>query len=312
VPQAADRHPTGRHSRWHVRRRGRALGVFPAGAIDDFLLLGRLDGDDEASDDGVHWQRLRELPEFRAVLRDPQQHTEDALGKAWHDERIQAARRWADERSGTDRRSATVPTPEQIEQRSGGDRRTGRERLLHVYWRKVRARLGEPDGAVQTRRWWIAPALLVIAVGLAIGLMQPRAPRVLIGSVPADCGARPAPRVNLAGCDLRQAQLAAAALASAKLSGARLAGADLRGADLGYADLEGADLAGANLSGARLFAARLSGANLAAAEFGQADLRYADLRRTSIDLRKLREARLGAALWSDGRRCAPASVGRCD
>jgi hypothetical protein len=36
------------------------------------------------------------------------------------------------------------------------------------------------------------------------------------------------------------------------------------------------------------------------------------LRRTSIDLRKLREARLGDALWSDGRRCAPASVERCD
>lgn len=79
--------------------------------------------------------------------------------------------------------------------------------------------------------------------------------------------ARDCPACNLAGVDLRGAELVGANLAGANLAGADLTGANMRRANLSGADLQNArlratNLPGANLTGCNLTQADLSGANL--------------------------------------------------
>src|SRR6266576_1421525 len=89
----------------------------------------------------------------------------------------------------------------------------------------------------------------------------------IIHSVSVD-SPRPLFPVNLAGCDLtnadlRGADLCAANLEGANLRGTKLAGADLqranmRGCDIRYSDLSGADLREADLTGAEVYPANVS------------------------------------------------------
>ena len=69
-----------------------------------------------------------------------------------------------------------------------------------------------------------------------------------------DCSAAPYPEIDLAGCGLKDAHLAAAHLAAA-----HLATADLEGAYLQQARLTSANLYGANLNDAELAGADLTG-----------------------------------------------------
>lgn len=86
--------------------------------------------------------------------------------------------------------------------------------------------------------------------------------------------ARNCPDCNLAGVDLKDAQLVAANLAGANLSGADLSGANLRRANL----------SGASLSDAVLVNTNLSGANLTGCDFSNSDLSGANLiRATATD-----------------------------
>ena len=89
-------------------------------------------------------------------------------------------------------------------------------------------------------------------------------------------------RADLTGAYLTDADLRDADLTGAYLRGAILGGADLRrsilrGAILGGADLEDADLRRADLEGAILTGAILTGADLTGADLGGADLTGADL-----------------------------------
>ncbi|MFW2365503.1 MAG: pentapeptide repeat-containing protein [Desulforhopalus sp.] len=86
--------------------------------------------------------------------------------------------------------------------------------------------------------------------------------------------ARNCPGCNLAGVDLKNAQLVAADLSGANLSGADLSGANLRRANL----------SGASLSDAILINTNLSGANLTGCDFSNSDLSGANLiRATATD-----------------------------
>lgn len=91
--------------------------------------------------------------------------------------------------------------------------------------------------------------------------------------------------LQMAGVDLRYADMRSAFLPKTILTDARLQGADLfladlRQVELAGANLEGADLMGAHLKGADLFAANLRGTNLAGADLSEADVKYADFRNT--------------------------------
>jgi hypothetical protein len=101
---------------WHVRLAGAVRGPFPTAAIAQDLVLGRLPSDVEVSGDMVAWTPAAETDGF-SCLRLPRQ------ADAWAVERREALRRWADQRSGQDRR-ASGPRPEPDRRRAGGWRRT--------------------------------------------------------------------------------------------------------------------------------------------------------------------------------------------
>jgi hypothetical protein len=101
--------------------------------------------------------------------------------------------------------------------------------------------------------------------------------------------------VQLQGANLVYAQLQDAVLFEAQLQDARLAGAQLQGANLGYAQLQDARLAGAKLQGVNLGGAQLQGADLGAAQLQDAYLGSAQLQGANLDDTKLQGADLGRA-----------------
>jgi hypothetical protein len=97
---------------------------------------------------------------------------------------------------------------------------------------------------------------------------------------------------NLAGVDLRDADLF-----GFDLSGANLQGSDMRGVDMRQSDLSGANLQGANLQHTKLFRANLAGADLSEANLVGADLTQANLASANLAGADLSQARLyGASL----------------
>jgi len=99
--------------------------------------------------------------------------------------------------------------------------------------------------------------------------------------------AKDCPGCNLAGSNLKKADLV-----GAKLQGADLSGADLGMANLRRADLQGANLAGADLSFANLPGADLRGSNLQNANFKGANLIKADLTGAKLEGADFSEALL--------------------
>jgi hypothetical protein len=108
--------PSSTDKLWFTRRDGVVRGPFPAAWIRRYILLGRIRMTDELRLGAGDWRpafRCEELiPE---VLRQPL--TEDNLA------RLKQARRVADERGIQDRRAHANPTREQLERRSGDERR---------------------------------------------------------------------------------------------------------------------------------------------------------------------------------------------
>jgi len=136
---------------------------------------------------------------------------------------------------------------------------------------------------------------------------------------------------NASRADFRHANLSGANLSDAKLSRADVTGAiaigavfkratmeqtilvtaNLSGADLTNVNLASADLQRANLSRVDFEGAHLRRANLTGASLVGANLAGADLTGAVVDGVDLHEAKLNRAIWTDGRRCAPGSVGEC-
>lgn len=117
----------------------------------------------------------------------------------------------------------------------------------------------------------------------------------------ADLGRTDLRGANLHGANLINAYLKGANLYGADLSKATLIGANLISADLSKANLSGASLIRARLFGATLLGANLSEATLLRANLGEADLRKADLRRADLSLADLSAANLGHADLSEAR-----------
>lgn len=288
---------------WYLRQNNQVRGPFPAPVIVQYLTLGRLTPDSPVSLDAESWFSIRDSGYFQAALEELE-HARRSQEPGWDDEREKARLRWLDERQAVD-----PPPAQNAEHRASESDQTTTLRRDHLVTQK---RLAEARH-LGPARWVAALAALVIAAIAGVVLWgQPDQPAVvprLVG-VP-DCPAAPAPGVVWRGCDKRHAQLPNADLGNAQLNGVRLDGANLRGARLAYADLgqaslRGADLTGADLSGASLERADLSGASLAGTQ-----LAYANLRQARLDGARLEGARLDKATWTDGRVCAPASVGLC-
>ena len=275
---------------WYVRREGRVTGPYPAGLVSRYVLLGRIKPDDEVSADRAAWLRVCEVDALvPQVMRDAEAHPDDPeLQK-----KLQAARRWADER-----RHPHVPLPADRERRRG-------EPVTRV--RPVVE--AEPTGPRAVH--YLVLVLLVAAV-VAVPFLLPE-PQPASSS---DCSALPAPGVNWSACllsgrDFANMDLDSAVLRSADLNTANLRAANLHRGDLAYVNFALANLRGANLSHANLLGANLRGADLINANLRDADLRYAilsDARREGADFTG---ARLDFAEWETGVQCRAHSVGHC-
>lgn len=283
---------------WYVRKENRIEGPFPAGQIQQSLLLGRLQLHDEVSTDKDEWLIVQQCPELIPdVLKD--NHADPA-----HQQKLEAARRWADERRG-ERREDEDPG------RLGPGRRE-QEPLATQEYRAYREQQ-QKSRRQRKERTLVGLFLVVFLTGaaLAVAFLYPNPePQA------AQCAAAPAAGINwqhcqLSGIELRQVNLQRALLLNANLMQARLLNVQLQNADLAYVDLTAGSLHGSRLDKARLTGSNLQSADLSAVSFKGADLSYANLRSANIEGADFTGAKLKNAVWVDGRVCNSQSVGRC-
>jgi len=290
---------------WYIRHEGVVSGPFPSGGVRRFVLLGRVSLQDEVSSDREIWQGVAQVPEVVPP------EVRKALAGGLLNE-ILPARLGEDERTGLDRRkrSEAAPTRKQLQERKG-ERRQEEPELVQ------RHRLAKTElrrQLQQRKRSWPAVLVFGLLVLAAVGY------GIYLGNGPVitdpDCMARPAPGVNWRNCRLPGLQaefsdLRGAVLSNAQLPDARFSGSNFTAADLRYAVLNGADLSHGDFHNARMMGAGLRNANLAYADFTGADLRFAVLAGAHLSGAVLTGARLDNALWVDGRKCLPGSLGEC-
>jgi hypothetical protein len=290
---------------WYLRKNGEVKGPYPAGLISRYILLGRINDGDEVSGDGEEWLVIRDIPELIPDVM--KGDANDPLVQ----ERLQAARRWADER-GIDRRGEREKHAPVRQNRRGSDRRE-EEQSPVVEHRYRRAEREQELFADSQGRWTMLMITGTIAVVAGIFLLLYKPPPPQLG---ADCSSPAAPKVNWSNCALDGAHLGGVNLSGATLYSASLTAADLRQVKLEHGNLSYAALSIANLEDADLREAVLTGAKLRQAKLNDAhlenaDLSYADLTGADLSGVKMHNTKLGNAIWTDGSRCLPGSVDKC-
>jgi hypothetical protein len=292
---------------WFIRRRGEVKGPYPAGLVSRYILLGRLQESDEVSSDGEEWLVInKDVPELiPPILKG---NTSDPLFM----ERLQAARRWVDERDSTRRAGRVGQNPSPDESRKGEDRRNPEEAVLvqHRLARTTRERMLSTESRQRWTMTMIA-GIVAVAAGMVVLFYTPPPP-----SVAEDCHSPAAPRVNWSNCvldgiHLDEHDLSGASLNSTSMIGASLRHSTLIGGNLSYATLSVSNLEGVDLRQAILIGANLRHARLANALMDDANLSYADLTGADLSGASLQNAKLGNAIWTDGKRCLPRSIGVC-
>ena len=268
------------HQLWYIQHADSITGPFPPQVVSQYLLLGRIRLDDQVSPDKVNWLPLGDIPELLPKELQLEVDESNPEARMWHEERIKAARRWAEERFGPD---------------NGGveHRKTGHS-YEDMAFRQHHAEVEESLKKKPPRFVGVIVGLVIFALAVAAALVfyQPVNPvKVGLVSPVADCKQAAAPRINWSGCEKQGAWLSEADLSGANLGQIHFNSAQLSKSNLSHVDLSGADLSYANLSGA----------NLSGADLRNADLNYADLGGANLD----------STIWIDGRICAHGSVGQC-
>ena len=281
---------------WYIRRQSgeEIRGPFPAGQISQEILLGRHKLDEEVSHDKEEWFAIREIPELL-----PEIFTENRSEPGFKN-RLDAARRWADERrgisdidKGSERRANVSYEKEEIKR-------------LH----RLATEAKKENSPLATLAQVSFVLLAIVAVIVMAFQYSPKDTNVVDCTLPASQG------VNWSGCkligvELSQKDLVAANLMNTNLQTANLQSSDLSLTNLKYAQLHLTNLINVNFTKANLTGADLMGANLSGAIFCQANLSYANLRDAIINDTDFSNARLDNAIWIDGRTCKVNSVGSC-
>jgi hypothetical protein len=277
---------------WYARCAGTVRGPLSHARITRDILLGRLRDGDELSQDRATWRKLAQLPE---LLPDVLRHADTPEDR----QRQTLARLRVDERLHDRRGTGHGPGGEQ--------RRHYDRRSIESLETVVHSDLGihRPAAERADERNLLVPAAVILTIAIALLMYfiqyRPASPVTVRG-----CQAAAAPAVNWEGCDLGGRDLARADLREARLASTVLRQANLNGANLLRADLRAAGLREANLVGAVLRDADLSRADLRDANLGHASLQGATLLNADLS-----GARLDGATWTDGRVCAPDSIGAC-
>lgn len=283
---------------WYIRSKNKVTGPFPAGQVQQSILLGRVMLNDEASKDKEEWKSVRFCPQLIPdVLRmDPK----DEHAK----ERLAAAKRWADERRDERR--------EDDDSDRKGTGRRDEESGAALAYRQNRETLNRSLKNGNERSFvGLIVVVLVMAVGGYAGFKY--VPEETTG---AQCDAVVSMGVNWSHCNKAglqslNANMSNAILNSTNLQGANLFGSNMSAADLSYADLSRANLSFVDFQNAQLKGANLRSADLSKANFTNADLSYANIQDANLHEVVFSGAKLDHVIWVNGKKCLPGSVGKC-
>ncbi|MDH5573333.1 MAG: pentapeptide repeat-containing protein, partial [Gammaproteobacteria bacterium] len=241
-----------KHQPLYIRKDDKILGPFPQKQISEFLLLGRFKLADEVSTDRENWvvikKRLDLVPDVLKI--DPEDENAQ--------ERLKAARRWADERRpehGQVDQSRRITESDEVTEY--------RDHRESVYKRFM-----------NTREFSLIQSGVVLAIfaGLIYAGFQ-FAPK--IESDDPVCDQPAAIGINWRNCLMTgiqslRSELRNAALDSAILTNANLFASDLSNASLMYTNLSLANLSFVNFTGANLKGSNMQQADLSQANFSGA------------------------------------------
>ena len=280
---------------WYIRSQSGdgVKGPFPGGQISQEMLLGRYKLDDEVSHDKEEWIAIRHVPELV-----PEIFTEDRKHPGFND-RLAAARRWADERRGV----------EDID-----DERRSKESYESAEIKRLHRLASESKKNSSPLATFMQLGFVFVIILVVLFLAFQYSP---VDKNAVDCTEPAKQGVNWSGCDfsgiqLPKADLTAVNLMNANLQTANLYAADLSHANLKYTQLQLATLKNTNFTKANLTGATLIGADLSGTIFKQANLSYVNFRDAVIRNADFTNARLDNAIWVDGRKCRTDSIGSCN
>jgi len=283
---------------WYIRNQNKVIGPFPAGHIQQSILLGRIGLDDQASRDKEDWVKVRNcadlIPDVLRLGRDVENRKE----------RIEAAKRWADERR-YERRDG------EESDRVGPGRRDDESFTTTEYREHREAVFAQSKVRRDKNIIGVLLVSIVLVLAVMIGMMLPSPEQEA-----AQCSAPAAANVNWRNCQLVGLQslngiLDGAVLANANLESANLMGTSLEKADLSYVNFRHANLSFVNLSRSKLIGADLRNADLNNVNFKGADLSYANLSGATLSNTNFKNAILKNTIWINGQTCTPESVGKC-
>ncbi len=280
-------------SRWYIKQENNVQGPFPNKLIGRFLILGRITQDTLVSQDQTNWVPVSSYPAMvPEVVKE--------AGTTQGDRALMLARIREDERSSNLNKDSNIK-----------DRREDEEQIIQLH-RQLR------DDVL--KRYNAPPPKHIIYYAISILLLL-----ILIGFFVsqsgddtrlADCSAPAEPGINWSACNkqgemLRNRNLRQVNFRSAKLQAADLSAAQLQQADLAYADLSQSILVSAQLQNSNMKGANLRQANLRGANLYSANLSYAELVGSQLQGANLKLAIFDHAIWVNGEKCLPGSVGAC-
>lgn len=286
--------------KWFTRQNGEVKGPFTLALLKSNWLLGRLQAQDEVSEDGVHWRPIGDILELSVA--EP-----TSILPADNEQ----AKRYLDERDGFDRRQNQDATEAEIQQRV--QQRRAREPHEVIAQRQLRTLLLAGYRAQHERWFWPICILVFIVIAIFMtAILYPTA----IPETNSDCEASALPNVNWENCvlapmDLTSKDLSGSNIRNGVLRRSILLNTNFSNANLMYTDLSHNDLSYSDLSTAQLKGADLRNSDLSNSDLTAADLSFADLRGANIGGVVLDNAILNQTIWVDGRTCAPQSVGDC-
>lgn len=282
---------------WYIRSHpgGETKGPFPGGQISQEIILGRHQLGDEVSHDKEEWLAIRDVPE---LVPDIFAENRDEPG---HKNRLDAARRWADERRG-------------MLDMDKGDERRANVSYENEEIKRLHRLATEGKKKSSPMATFVQLSIVLVAIVTVIVLAFQYSPKDMDT---VDCTLPAKQAVNWSGCkfigvELSQKKLIAANLMNANLQTANLQSSDLSHANLKYAQLHLTNLINVNFTKANLTGADMMGANLSGTIFKQANLSYANFRDAIISDTDFSNARLDNAIWVDGRTCKVNSIGSCN
>lgn len=296
---------TKKHRLWYVRRNEDIRGPFPTAVISQYLLLGRLNKNDEISRDQQEWMQIVNVVELAPEVMKAE------LAESADDPNLQAAKRGADERGVHDRRQSD--DPEHVGMRKGERRASESDADLAHRESRVSHRLEDVEKEAKKQNIILAIVLFIICGGLLslVIIYQPED-----GIPDIDCTAPPSPGINWSNCNFQgmkfdSVDLTGALIRNANLSNVSLYRSTLEGADLAYTNFGLANLRMSKLAGANMVGAILRKSDLRGADMRNVDLSYADLQGAQLAGINLEGAKLDKTIWIDGELCAMGSVGGC-